>query len=110
MFSDYMRALRQFSRDVRLFLFSATLVGFNFFGIYMVLLNLYLLRLGHKPDAIGLVHATGSLATVVFAVLAGSLGRRMGSRNALAIGFGLFVVGVGLLPLGQILAPAWRIG
>ena len=48
MFADYVRALRGFNRNVRLYLFTTALLGFTIFGgIYPVLFNLYLLRLGH---------------------------------------------------------------
>jgi hypothetical protein len=36
----YLKILRLFSRDVRLFLITTALLGFTYFGIYTLLLNL----------------------------------------------------------------------
>ena len=55
MVAAYWRALRLFSRDVHFYLITAALIGFTVFGgIYAVLLNLYLLRLGYGPPFVGL--------------------------------------------------------
>ena len=59
MLHTYIQAVRLFNRYVRLFLVSATLFGFAVFGgIYPILLNLYLLRLGYGPEFIGLLDAS----------------------------------------------------
>ncbi|MDF1516009.1 MAG: hypothetical protein P1S60_19530 [Anaerolineae bacterium] len=42
----YIRKLRAFDRDVKLYLVSWSIIGFNHMGILSVLFNLYLLRLG----------------------------------------------------------------
>ena len=68
----------RFNRDVRLYLVTAGLVGFCWIGIYLVLFNLYLLRLGYGPEFIGTVNAAGSLAYAVFSLPAGALGGRWG--------------------------------
>ena len=51
----YLQKLRLFSRDVRLFLVSSGVIGFSYFGITSVLLNLYLLRLRYGHEFVGLV-------------------------------------------------------
>ena len=49
-----------FSRDVRLYLTANALFGFVLFGgIYPLLYNLYLLRLGYNTEFVGLANATG---------------------------------------------------
>ena len=48
MFKEYVSKLRLLSRDIWLLLATSALLGFTVFGgIYSVLLNLYLLRLGY---------------------------------------------------------------
>ena len=44
--AGYLHQLRVFSRDVRLYLTTVAIIGFTSLGVYSVLLNLYLLRLG----------------------------------------------------------------
>ena len=91
-----------FNRDVRLVLFSQALIGFTIFGgVYTVLLNLYLLRLGYSPQLIGQVNAAGALSFALLSMPAGLLGDRWGSRLSMIIGMGLSALGFGLLPLGE---------
>jgi hypothetical protein len=81
MASAYLHKLRLFSRDVRLVLITAALLGFTVFGgIYPVLLNLYLLRLGYGPKFIGLVNAALNLAFSGFCLPAGARDSRTNPR------------------------------
>lgn len=96
-----------FSRDLRCLLIATALHGFVFFGIYALLLNLYLLRLDYNPAFIGLVNAVGPLALAFASLPAGLLSRRIGSRRALMIGFFFTGAGLMLLPLGEGLSAAW---
>jgi fucose permease len=106
---SYLQALRQFSRPVRLYLVSSALFGFTIFGgIYTLLLNLYLLRLGYGPDFVGVVNGAGMLALALFAIPAGSLGNRWGSRRALIVGLSLIVIGLALLPLAELVPVTFR--
>jgi MFS family permease len=102
--------LRLFSRDVRLFLVTATLVALAWDGMRTVLFNLYLLRLGYDPVFIGLVNAVGALAFALLCLPAGAMGTRLGSRTMLIAGASLLAVGFWLLPLAEFLAGAWRAG
>jgi MFS family permease len=111
----YFRTLQQFSLPVRLYLISSGLFGFTVFGgIYTLLLNLYLLRLGYMADFVGVVNASGMLSLALFGVPAGMVGSRFGSRTALIIGLALIVAGLGLLPLAELAPegtrPAWIVG
>jgi predicted MFS family arabinose efflux permease len=108
--SSYLKTLRQFSRDIRLFLVASALVGFTYFGVYALLLNLYLLRLGYDTAFIGLVNAVGPLAMAIGALPAGALSQRWGSRRALMLGFSLLTLGFGLLPLVEFMPTAGRAG
>ena len=102
--TGYFQALRLFNRNVRIFILSARLLGFAFFGIYAVLLNLYLLRLGYGLGVVGLVNGMGFVAYALFSLPAGALGARFGTRRMLQVGFVLAAVGMGLLPAAQFLS------
>ena len=110
MITTYLSMLRLFSRDVRLFLVTATLVALAWDGMRTVLFNLYLLRLGYDAVFVGLVNAVGALAFALMCLPAGAMGTRWGSRNMLIAGVSLLVVGFWLLPLAEFLAGAWRAG
>ncbi|MCE7981940.1 MAG: MFS transporter [Caldilinea sp. CFX5] len=110
MLANYQRALRLFSRDVWLFLAVNVLIGFTYFGIYALLLNLYLLRLGYDSAFIGLVNAAGPLALAIWSLPAGVLSQRWGSRKSLLIGFSLIPLGFGLLPFVEFLPSALHTG
>ncbi len=77
------QAIAAFSRDARLYLSSAALMGFTIFGgVYSLLMNLYLLRLGYGPGAIGVANAAGLLGWALACLPAGRLGRRWNKRLA----------------------------
>ena len=72
---------------MRLVLFSQALIGFTIFvGVYTVLLNLYLLRLGSNPLLIGQISAVRALSFALFSMPAGLLGDRWGSRLTMIVG------------------------
>lgn len=43
---EYLGALRQFSRNMRLYVLYTALFSFGYIGVFTLLINLYLLRLG----------------------------------------------------------------
>jgi MFS family permease len=99
---------------VRLYLVTSALVGFTVIGgIYPVLFNLYLLRLGYGPEFIGLVNAVYMLVAGIFSLPAGALGGRWGVRRVMISGLCLMVLGSGTLPLVEFiptaLQPGWII-
>jgi MFS family permease len=115
MIADYARTLRGFSRDVRLYLFTAALLGFTAFGgIYPVLFNLYLLRLGYGPDFVGLINSVGGLAFAIFGLPAGLISARWGGRQTMIAGLSVSVLAFAVLPLGELLPgtlrSAWLLG
>lgn len=88
------------------YLAAVALVGFAVDGgIYAVLLNLYLVRLGFGPEQVGLVNATGTLVFALASLPAGVLGEHWGSRRALLLGLGLMAAGGLLLPGADLLLP-----
>ncbi len=109
--ATYLGAFRRFSRDARLFLVTSFLIGFTIFGgISTVLLNLYLLRLGYGPAFIGVVNAAGLLGLALFALPAGALGTRWGSRRTMIVGLALAALGNTLLPLAELVPAGGRPG
>ena len=108
MATAYLQRLRLLSRDVRLYLLSGALLGFSYFGVYGVLFNLYLLRLGFDPEFIGLVQGVSWLPMVFLSLPAGELGRRWGLRRTMIAGTILLVLGAGLPPLAEFIpTPFW---
>lgn len=107
----YIDTFRRFGRDARLAFVTGALLWFSVFGVYSVLFNLYILRLGFGPEFVGLVNAGGLLSGALFSLPSGELGRRWGSRRAMITGLMLAVVGYGLVPLAEALPetlqPAW---
>ncbi|MFK7804874.1 MAG: MFS transporter [Anaerolineae bacterium] len=112
----YFSLIKQFKKDLRLFYLATAMQGFIFFGIYSLLLNLYLLRLGYGPKFIGTVNGVAPLVLAVGSLPAGLLSRRIGSRKGLIIGYFGIAIGFGLLPLSGFLLTdpaiqeAWIVG
>jgi MFS family permease len=106
----YLANLRLFSRDIRLFLATAVLVGLAWDGVRGVLFNLYLLRLGYGPELIGLINGVGALAFALMCPPAGAMGSRWSSRRMLIAGAALLAAGFFSMPLAEVLAGSWRIG
>jgi len=108
MIKTYLQTLNLFSLDARLYLAANTLTSISYVGIYVMLFNLYLLRLGYGPEFIGLVNAAAQLGVVVFSLPAGMLGRRWGSRRILIIGLSVATTGLGLVPLAEFVPTSWQ--
>jgi len=107
----YVQGLRKLSPTIALYFATIALVGFAIDGgVYAVLLNLFLLRMGYGTEAIGLINAAGTLTFALSSLPAGLLGERWGSRRMLLIGLGLLFAGSVLLPFADTLAPAWQLG
>ena len=69
-----------------MFVAASGLVALTIFGLYSVLLNLYLLRLGYGPEFIGLVQGTGIMAISVLSMPASAAGRRWGLNRVIIAG------------------------
>ena len=110
MAASYLVAVRKVGRDARLYLLTSGLMGFAFWGgLAAVLTNLYLLRLGYGSDFIGLYNACGGFGYGAFALPAGWVGRRLGSRQAMILGLSMGAVGGTLVPLAESGPAEWRI-
>jgi len=70
MIASQLQRLRVLGRDVRYLLLTVAVAELSI-GIYDMLLNLYLVRLGFAAPFVGLVNAVGFLSMGVFCVLGG---------------------------------------
>lgn len=105
----YFQTIRQFGRDVRLYFFIAALMGFTYDGgIYAVLFNLYLLRIGFGPEVIGQVNSAGMLAFALSAFPAGAIGQKLGNRRAIVMGIFIMLLGSLWVPFTTLESPAWQ--
>ena len=105
----YLHVLRDFNRDVRLYLVTTMLIGLTVDGgVYTVLFNLYLLRLGYGPEFIGLVNGSGMLLFALFCLPAGTLSGRLGNRRMMIAGLSLLLIGCGLLPFAELRTGNWQ--
>ncbi|UCH25761.1 MAG: MFS transporter [Trueperaceae bacterium] len=105
---DYWRTLRRFNRNARLYLITPVAIGISYYGLFVVLFNLYLLRLGYGPSFIGAVNAAGQVSFIVMSLPASALGRRWGSRKLIIAGIILYLLGFGLLPLAEFVPSGWQ--
>ena len=83
-------------------------LGFVIDGVYAVLLNLYLLRLGYDARFIGEVNSFGLFTFAIVSLPAGILGSRWASNKMLRLGLALTLVGTGLLPFAELGPAGWQ--
>jgi MFS family permease len=98
---------KNFDRNVRLHfinvgLFTLTLDG----GIYTVIFNLFMLRLGFGPEQVGTVNAAGMLAFALASLPVGRLGERWSYRRMLLVGTALCVAGTLIAACAEFVSPA----
>ncbi|MBT6145719.1 MAG: MFS transporter, partial [Gemmatimonadetes bacterium] len=108
MIQGYRASWPHYSRNARLFLLSATIAGFSYSGIYFLLANLFLVRLGYDEQFIGIFVATGALSFALSSLPAGVLGRRWGSRRTMTAGYAVLACGLALVSLAPLFAEPWR--
>ena len=81
---NYTAHLREFSRDARLFLLSAFIVGISL-SMFDVVFNFYLVSLGMRADAVGQIAGLFQIAIFLGALPAGVLSERIGRQRALLL-------------------------
>lgn len=104
----YIQTLRRLNRNLRLSFVASAITGFVAFGVYGLLLNLYLLRLGYGAAFIGQVNAVGPLALALASLPAGAFSQRYGIQYGLRLGFLGSVLFRALIPLHEFLPGAWQ--
>ncbi len=94
--TGYRAALRQFSRNARLFLAYSLLAGLGT-GIWLVLFNLYLLRQGFSVSFVGTFWLVNMLCHGAAALPAGLIADRFGRRRAFCIATCISLIAQGSL-------------
>ncbi|MEM7115796.1 MAG: MFS transporter [Chloroflexota bacterium] len=108
MLNNFRQTLATFNRNVRLYLLTSLLLGLSVDGVYAVLFNLFLLRLGYDPKIIGYINSAGLFTFAFTSLPAGLLGSRFGSRRMLMVGVIAVLSGGTWVPLAQSVPPAWE--
>ncbi|MBL7198829.1 MAG: MFS transporter [Anaerolineae bacterium] len=94
-----------FGREAKLLFVVSGVTAVSFYGITMLIKVLYILRLGHGPEYVGLFGATSALAYMGMSLPSGLLGGRFGARNVMRAGGVATVVGMVLLPMTEYVFP-----
>ena len=97
----YLRRIRSFDRDIRLFFVFSLLITIGS-GVFGLAYNLYLVELGFREDFIGVFNAIYTLSIAAGALSIGAALRRIGTWRALLIG------AVGAIVMQAALATAER--
>ena len=100
----------QYNQQARRFFMTIVALGFVIDGVYAVLLNLYMLRLGYDTQFIGQINSAGLMAFALMSLPAGLFGARWSSGRMLGIGLGAILLGTGLLPMVEFIPVNWRAG
>jgi MFS family permease len=101
---DYFATLRRFSRNAKLFLTYALLSGLGT-GIWNVMFNIYLLRLGYATTFVGLFWMVDMLFHGLFAFPAGLIGDKIGRRKTFIVATTFNILARGALLFVR--DPAW---
>ena len=103
-------SFRRLPRDVQLYAWAWFVIGIGTFGIWAVLFNLYLQRLGMGPEAIGLLLGVGPFIWAIGSIPAAMIGARMGNRQAMNLGVCIQVIAFVLLLSARFLPTALQVG
>jgi MFS family permease len=101
-------SIRGYPRDVQRLLAVSATVSFTIDGVFPVIFNLYILRLGFGPAFVGMVN---SVALVVFSLSslpAGAMGTRLGPRLTLIIGVVISMLSTLALSVTNLLPATWH--
>ena len=99
--SSFINNFSLFNKSIWLNLLAWFTLQFSFAGIFDVLLNLYLARLGYDIKFIGQVNSAGAFGFALLAIPAGFFGARWGYRKMVILGLVGGVVFPSLLALSQ---------
>jgi MFS family permease len=108
---SYLLSITKFDRSVLLYMLAWSMIGFVHLGIYLVLTNLYIIKLGFDLSYVGILNGSGQIIWAIFALPAGMIGARFGLRNSLVAGFAIVSFGMaGFLSIAWLPQPAWTAG
>lgn len=80
--NNYFSRIKEFSPNARMFLTYVFLISLNL-GVYKVIFNLYILRLGYTEDFLGLILSLTSISTGVFSIPSAMICDRIGRKKTL---------------------------
>jgi len=103
----FMRRL-QYNQQTRRFFMTIVALGFTIDGVFSVLLNLYMLRLGYDTPFIGQVNSVGLMTFALVSFPAGLFGSWWTSSRMLRIGLGSILIGATLLPFVECIPVTWQ--
>jgi MFS family permease len=89
--SNYISRIKEFSPNARMFLTYVFLISLNL-GVYKVIFNLYILRLGYTEDFLGLILSLTAISTGVFSIPSAMICDRIGRKRTLLISCFLLIV------------------
>lgn len=81
----YIRPIRTFNREARLFLWMTVINGIIFSG-WQLFFNIYMLQSGFERDFLGIINSLPSLSGLLLGIPIGRLSDRIGRKPALIIG------------------------
>ncbi len=105
-----MTTVRRFNQPTVHFFLVCMMHSFAFHGIYILLVNLYLLRLGYGPTVIGLFNGVANMAAAASALPAASLAGRWRLKAPMVSGLSCSAVLIAVLPVGELMEGTARIG
>ncbi len=100
---DWLARVRRSSRAIKLFIAYSLLANIGL-GVFQLIYNLYLVRLGYREDFIGTVSAVTTVCVAVAALMMGPLTNRFGSWRCIL--FGLITISIALLGQALFTSPA----
>ena len=103
MIRELARAVRSYGREVRLILAVSALVAFAVDGVFPVIFNLYILRMGYGPEFVGQANSVALVAFSFSSLLAGTLGSRYGTRRIMVTGVTVTMASTWALSLSDML-------
>ena len=100
---EWLARVGRSSRAIKLFIAYSLLANIGL-GVFQLIYNLYLVRLGYREDFIGTISAVTTVCIGVAALVMGPLTNRFGSWRCIL--FGLITISVALLGQALFTAPA----
>ncbi len=89
--NGYISRIKDFSPNARMFLIYVFLISLNL-GVYKVIFNLYILRLGYTEDFLGLILSLTSIATGIFSIPSAMICDMIGRKRTLLLSCLLLIV------------------
>ncbi len=100
---------QRYPRNIWLLCATSTLGAAGHLGLRQLLIALYMLRLGFGVDTVGATSAVGSISFSLASVPGGALGARFGPRKVMLLGILMNLIGMGMMPLTEMMPEAIRV-